>query len=364
MFTYFSKHRLHSRLHIFNYALFRLKEPLMEIISKEIKLRADISASMKLKEPIYNFCEQNENESGVCEHCNGFAYLSMIKFKCTEKVLCLEHFEEASRCCTCEANCCLLQVRVKDFHMKSLMAAFDNTLKNGVISIRHIENIFEDKVPIPAAKFEIINDMIKENGLEFEITSSSQMFIDKSLSLYRKMIKYCYEIANNIFPRVYNETSISQFNLSEFLVKWEKWCRRYQSSTDLPPLNERHYCFCRRPDNYKTMIQCDNCHEWYHVECIQLNEENVKIIDEWTCAMCAEGIDNIIRKIKKLLIRLKKITKVSEEFDFAIRNSDRLVSIVDMIKPMIGKTEFEVRKLMGLGLAISWTGTTAPMEFD
>ncbi|CAG8441747.1 2762_t:CDS:2 [Diversispora eburnea] len=348
-----------------NYGIVKwLKEPLKEIISKEIKLRADISASVNLPEPTYNFGEQNENELAVCEHCNGFAYLSMIKFKCNEKALCLEHANETSKCCTCGEKCCFLQVRVKDFHMRNLMEAFDNTLENGENTRRHIENTFEDKSPIPAAKFEIVYDMVKENGLEFEMTTSSQMFIDKSFSLYRKIIKYCYKIARNIFPKIYNEIPISQFNVTEFLIKWEKRCRRYQSTTDLPPSNEKHYCFCRRPDNYKTMIQCDNCSEWYHVECIQLNDKSVKNIEDWTCAMCAEGIENIAKKIKKLLIKLRKIIKASAEFDFAIRHGDRLVSIIGIIKQMIGRTEFEVRRLMGLGLAISWTNTTDPMEIE
>ena len=44
------------------------------------------------------------------------------------------------------------------------------------------------------------------------------------------------------------------------------------------------YCYCRLPDNGETMICCDKCEEWFHVQCITSVPTNA--LDGWLCNDC------------------------------------------------------------------------------
>ena len=47
------------------------------------------------------------------------------------------------------------------------------------------------------------------------------------------------------------------------------------------------YCTCRlpEPEDGSEMIQCDRCHEWYHVKC--LNCDLKLTSDDWFCTKCS-----------------------------------------------------------------------------
>lgn len=47
---------------------------------------------------------------------------------------------------------------------------------------------------------------------------------------------------------------------------------------DDPPAEEEVYCFCRKPDDGRLMIACDECNEWYHVDCLGLNQKHVRAL--------------------------------------------------------------------------------------
>jgi len=52
------------------------------------------------------------------------------------------------------------------------------------------------------------------------------------------------------------------------------------------PTNEQLYCVCRKPDHGGFMIGCDNCDEWYHGECVRINEARSKQILKYICEKC------------------------------------------------------------------------------
>ena len=55
------------------------------------------------------------------------------------------------------------------------------------------------------------------------------------------------------------------------------------------------YCKCRKP-SFGEMIECDQCKEWFHYECVDIDEDNVP--EDWICEECE-------KKSKKK----KKVTK-------------------------------------------------------
>ncbi|XP_074602431.1 nucleosome-remodeling factor subunit NURF301-like [Brevipalpus obovatus] len=56
--------------------------------------------------------------------------------------------------------------------------------------------------------------------------------------------------------------------------------------------NKKLYCICKTPyDSSKFMVGCDSCHNWFHIECLGLNEETVKKKKSWVCNDCGESGD-------------------------------------------------------------------------
>jgi len=38
------------------------------------------------------------------------------------------------------------------------------------------------------------------------------------------------------------------------------------------------FCYCKKPDDYKPMIACETCEEWFHIKCVGLTKKNLKYI--------------------------------------------------------------------------------------
>ena len=59
------------------------------------------------------------------------------------------------------------------------------------------------------------------------------------------------------------------------------------SSSEKEDTSEIIYCLCRKPER-PDMIGCDYCEEWFHPDCLDLSENEVKKLTEikWRCPMC------------------------------------------------------------------------------
>ncbi|KAG8817744.1 hypothetical protein FRC18_000370 [Serendipita sp. 400] len=49
---------------------------------------------------------------------------------------------------------------------------------------------------------------------------------------------------------------------------------------------EKQYCTCRGKDDGRPMIHCDNCDNWFHFQCIELDEGTAAEIDTFYCEPC------------------------------------------------------------------------------
>lgn len=50
------------------------------------------------------------------------------------------------------------------------------------------------------------------------------------------------------------------------------------------------YCVCRKPyDATQFMIACDRCDDWFHGECIGINEKGSEFVDLYFCTKCSKS---------------------------------------------------------------------------
>jgi len=88
------------------------------------------------------------------------------------------------------------------------------------------------------------------------------------------------------FPRLSNRLSENQFN--------DQFFRIMDTATETgnatnKQSQKRLYCICREPyDSNRFMIGCDYCHNWYHCDCINLDEDKVKKMNSFICQDCRE----------------------------------------------------------------------------
>ncbi|GIY71618.1 CXXC-type zinc finger protein 1 [Caerostris darwini] len=66
------------------------------------------------------------------------------------------------------------------------------------------------------------------------------------------------------------------------------------------------YCICRSSNINAFMISCDYCQEWYHGECIGVNEYEAKNIDLYCCKSCEDSNPNLKTTYKIKNQRKKK----------------------------------------------------------
>ena len=63
-----------------------------------------------------------------------------------------------------------------------------------------------------------------------------------------------------------------------------QWIVRLQEK--LKNSEEDLYCFCNRPDDGYTMVQCELCLEWYHGSCLGLTSAQIHKLKEFLCSKC------------------------------------------------------------------------------
>ena len=111
---------------------------------------------------------------------------------------------------------------------------------------------------------------------------------------------------------------------------------------------QRVYCICRGLDDGTFMIQCDGCSEWYHGECLGLEEEQVG--DTFECQACLGQVVNIEKPVepistisvdpdlpKKKPIKEKQKTKSVKQQD----KPKKVLSPSDLVRKMAQKSFIE-----------------------
>jgi hypothetical protein len=52
-------------------------------------------------------------------------------------------------------------------------------------------------------------------------------------------------------------------------------------------LREPTYCSCERPWDNRFMLECDDCHVWFHGSCVGVTKRASTLLETWRCAACS-----------------------------------------------------------------------------
>ncbi|KAI0651809.1 hypothetical protein C8Q79DRAFT_1005065 [Trametes meyenii] len=59
-------------------------------------------------------------------------------------------------------------------------------------------------------------------------------------------------------------------------------------------IDDKLYCICKTSyDEDKVMIACDRCDEWYHTQCLNMNDLEVDLIDQFVCPPCIQAAPHL-----------------------------------------------------------------------
>ena len=72
------------------------------------------------------------------------------------------------------------------------------------------------------------------------------------------------------------------------IPSWLKECQeKVKKGEDvLTTPKAKQYCICKGPDTGEMMIQCDSCHDWFHLTCVNLTPSDTETIDKYKCPNC------------------------------------------------------------------------------
>lgn len=62
-----------------------------------------------------------------------------------------------------------------------------------------------------------------------------------------------------------------------------------ENQTSDSETSSKVYCVCREPEGERLMVYCDSCGEWFHAECIKMDENTAKRLPTFTCHNCNGG---------------------------------------------------------------------------
>ena len=76
--------------------------------------------------------------------------------------------------------------------------------------------------------------------------------------------------------------------------KTKRWEEFEKSSQDKQKKtrSENLYCICQKPDDREKMIECEECHDWFHIQCVGISEKETDYIN-YSCLKCMGNFLNV-----------------------------------------------------------------------
>merc|ERR1712150_119104 len=81
------------------------------------------------------------------------------------------------------------------------------------------------------------------------------------------------------------------------------------------------YCICRSSDVTRFMIGCDHCEEWYHGDCVNVNERDAKYIKKYYCKICT-GKNSKLQIVYKSKYKDKEVAGTTSSNHYKQKDKD------------------------------------------
>ncbi|KAK3844929.1 MAG: PLU-1-like protein-domain-containing protein [Linnemannia gamsii] len=128
------------------------------------------------------------------------------------------------------------------------------------------------------------------------------------------------------------------------------------------------YCLCRNPES-GMMVECDDCHEWYHGTCVRVTKREASLKSNYICPVC--NLSLIIRRDRprptldelarcfhdgqSLRFYTPEVPLLGEIFDLAARfqqRVDRFLNYKPITEEDTGQVKAYLRKIEGLDIEL------------
>lgn len=141
-----------------------------------------------------------------------------------------------------------------------------------------------------------------------------------------------------------------------------------KSETMDPDREEPIYCLCRNPES-GMMVECDECHEWYHGTCVRVTKREASLKSNYICPVC--NLSLVIRRDRprptldelarcfhegqSLRFYTPEVPLLGEIFDLAARfqqRVDRFLHYKPIMEEDIGQVKAYLRKIEGMDIEL------------
>jgi Chromatin remodeling protein, contains PhD zinc finger len=140
---------------------------------------------------------------------------------------------------------------------------------------------------IPIIADELLNAEKWVQGLweavgDYKITTTLNKDIElddlnPKLTLNSKLVEKMYQLLYK---------SEFSFSDTDLYVNSSSYTANFKSETEEENETSKFYCVCREYE-FGTMIECDTCNEWYHIQCVNEKEDDhAKEEDSYLCPTC------------------------------------------------------------------------------
>ena len=131
------------------------------------------------------------------------------------------------------------------------------------------------------------------------------------------------DIAHKEVPMAHTDDPKPEEQMKDIDLKAEESSTKNDLDAAKP---QELYCYCRKGDSGSTMVACEICQEWYHVDCVtNVNPDNQAndpdpVNNVFLCSMCFSGVVNLknydgikFSDFQKLMIDYSKLKIVPNE---------------------------------------------------
>ena len=109
-----------------------------------------------------------------------------------------------------------------------------------------------------------------------------------------KLTPYLYRIRDRKADTVVNHDRLKRCTNREVPLWASRFKKRVDNgksgaNEDITSQNQQVlYCICRKPFEGRFMIECSECLEWFHGDCVNITPRQARFINEYVCPQCKD----------------------------------------------------------------------------